>query len=123
MSGSADEMGAFVKDLIHTLEVTDEKVLQALADKQAILMDMDKALIELDELKQQDAKSKSLIQNLRSEVSKLSSSGGALSQVVSAERANLGFGVSPELQKMIKDMQNNEHLIKQVSALFPRKNK
>ncbi len=120
MSGSADEMGAFVKGLISTLGEAEKKLIDAVADKQNILTDMDRILVQLNDLKEQDAQSKALIADLRSEMSKLSYAGGALSHLFSAEQANLGLGLDGKNQKWLDEINKNELFIKSLSGLFPK---
>ena len=74
MAGSADEMGAFVRGLIQTLEANDKELIAAGEEKSKILEEMNKALQDLDGLKEQDQKSQSLISELRSKVKQLSQS-------------------------------------------------
>lgn len=86
MAGSADEMGAFVRGLIQTLESNEKNLLVAGEEKSKILGEMTKALQELDGLKKQDEKSQSLIAELRSKVDKLSQTGTALSHIFDYEK-------------------------------------
>lgn len=86
MAGSADEMGAFVRGLIQTLEANDRELIAAGEEKSKILEEMNKALQDLDGLKEQDQKSQALISELRSKVKQLSQSAVPLSQGADYEK-------------------------------------
>jgi putative GTP pyrophosphokinase len=71
MAGSADEMGGFVRGLAATLRELESQVEGATRDKERTLVAMDKALGELESVKQQDRESKQSLATLKAELDKL----------------------------------------------------
>lgn len=84
LAGSADEMGSFVKKLTKLLsEVEEQKTQavdavkgreQALAERDAAMIDIEERLNEFDQLKKQDAKSQEIIKKLKDDILRLRSS-------------------------------------------------
>lgn len=71
MAGSADEMGGFVRGLATTLQELQSQVQDATRDKEQTLVAMDKALGELESVKQQDRESRASVATLKAELEKL----------------------------------------------------
>jgi ppGpp synthetase/RelA/SpoT-type nucleotidyltranferase len=81
LAGSADEMGSFVKKLTQVLSDSEEQKNRAIderetaiADRDAAMADMEERLNELDLMKEQDAKSQVVINQLREDLSRLKAS-------------------------------------------------
>ncbi|WP_440531653.1 hypothetical protein [Variovorax sp. YR566] len=104
MAGSADEMGAFVRGLIQTLERNEKDLIEAGEEKGKILGEMSKALQELDGLKEQDAQSQTLIAELQSKVKKLNQSEGALSRAVDYEQILRAVSSGKTLSETMKNI-------------------
>ncbi|MCA7898228.1 RelA/SpoT domain-containing protein [Burkholderia cepacia] len=71
MAGSADEMGGFVRDLNLVLQERERELLEAMTTKEDALAQVEGTLAELEELKDTNAESASLIKKLRADVRKL----------------------------------------------------
>lgn len=83
LAGSADEMGSFVRGLTEHLDGLNEDLATARADRDKTVQDMEAALTQLEDLRQQDATAKANIAKLRAEVNKLKKDGVA--SIVSGE--------------------------------------
>jgi putative GTP pyrophosphokinase len=68
LSGSADEMGGFVKGLTATLGDLQEQITDANTSKEQSLQAMENALNQIEQLRQQDAESKESIAKLKAEI-------------------------------------------------------
>lgn len=71
MSGSADDMGGFVRGLTATLSQLEGDVDIARKEKEASVRDMEQALSQLESVKKQDSASKESVAKLKEEVLKL----------------------------------------------------
>lgn len=71
MAGSADDMGGFVLGLVATLNDLDEKIEASKNEKEATLREMEQALNQLENVRQQDNASQKSIALLKQEVEKL----------------------------------------------------
>lgn len=76
MAGSADEMGGFVRGLTGTLEALGAELALAKDEKQKTVRDMERALSQLEAVKQQDAVSQTHISTLKAEIAKLKNAVG-----------------------------------------------
>ena len=74
MSGAADEMGSFVRDLASTLGEASTRIEAANRERDMTFASMDQALKDLEAAKKQDEHSKSIVQNLKTEIEKLKQS-------------------------------------------------
>jgi ppGpp synthetase/RelA/SpoT-type nucleotidyltranferase len=89
LAGSADEMGSFVKKLTKLLSDSEDQKKQALdavkgreealAERDAAMIDIEERLNEFDQLKRQDAKSQEIIKKLKDDLSRLRNSQRAAS--------------------------------------------
>lgn len=75
LSGSADEMGGFVRGLATTLQDLENRVVRASAEKREAIDAMEKTLGEMDAVKQRDKESTKQIDRLKAEVERLKRSG------------------------------------------------
>jgi putative GTP pyrophosphokinase len=71
LSGSADEMGGFVRGLASTLHELEGRAVRANTEKQQALEAMERTLGEMDAVKQRDREASEKISKLKSEVEKL----------------------------------------------------
>lgn len=74
MSGSADEMGTFVKGLTASIENFQSQISAASFERDEGLKAMEEMLVELEGLKQQDNASKDTIKKLKNQVSTMKQS-------------------------------------------------
>lgn len=88
MAGSADEMGGFVRALSKTLREQERQIQEATGERERTLVAMDKALAEMEKLKEQDQTSQKHVAVLKAELEKLRNS--STSQSIEAEIARLG---------------------------------
>ncbi|MDP3515522.1 MAG: hypothetical protein Q8S20_22485, partial [Sulfuritalea sp.] len=68
MAGSADDMGGFVLGLVATLNTLEGEIAVAKNEKEATLHDMEQALDQLENAKEQDKTSRASIALLKKEV-------------------------------------------------------
>jgi DNA-directed RNA polymerase subunit H (RpoH/RPB5) len=71
MAGSADDMGGFVLGLVATLNQLETEIIVAKEEKAAIFQDMEIAVSQLENVKEQDKASKQSIAQLKLEIAKL----------------------------------------------------
>lgn len=102
IAGNADEMGSFVKNLNARLSLMEENLKQATIEKEKSIAAMTQALQELENAKEKDAKSKSIIEKLqknldqfksRSELERINNIGSVIGEI------GLGMGFSPARAK------------------------
>lgn len=106
MSGSADEMGAFVKELIGAFAASEAELTRALEEKRATLDAMEETMQQLEALKQEDAASKDLIGSLRAETSKLKRSQEKVEKNVHTQ-----FGLDPKTAEMLRELEKPNRLL------------
>ncbi|WP_083280340.1 hypothetical protein [Pseudomonas citronellolis] len=71
ISGSADEMGSFVKNLASELQQTQQKFDELGSARDSALSQVESTVEQMQEVKTQDAESQELIQKLKGEIKKL----------------------------------------------------
>lgn len=71
LSGSADEMGSFVKDLAESIQGYQLQIKEASTERDESLKSMEKLVEQLAKLKQQDSDSKEAIAELQSQLGKM----------------------------------------------------
>lgn len=71
LAGSADEMGAFVKNLTSALQEADAKLIDANREKEEAFAAMDTMIADLERGKQQDAETKKKLGALQDEIRRL----------------------------------------------------
>lgn len=113
LSGSADEMGGFVKGLTSTLSEMKEKVKKADLEKDRYLQEMEKALADLSELRTQDAKSQELIGRLRVDITQLRKAHEAVTSIeppseLAPSTTRSGTHPAPAPPKEIEEYKNSE---------------
>jgi len=90
LAGSADEMGAFVKDLTRALEGFESQLTDANEKREQALSEMDKVLGELQEMKAQDSGMKQKLSAMQTELSKLRKLSAPSPFLGETSRAQLG---------------------------------
>ncbi len=71
MAGSADDMGGFVLGLVATVSQLEDKISVAKKEKEDVFKDMELALSQLENVREQDKASRESIATLKIEIAKL----------------------------------------------------
>lgn len=95
MAGSADDMGGFVLGLVATVSQLEDKISVIKKEKEDIFRDMELALTQLENVKQQDKASTESVARLKMEVAKLKEGNQASHGMVTLSRLGSNEAAPP----------------------------